>query len=362
MSAPPGYNANESMLPDAGGAIRAMQGGFLASPYTGGVTETTSLLKDVPAASAPITNYSGGGPLATNSNALPIAIASSVAAANNAAPVAPVAPIAPIAPVNAVEPVVPAEAIAVASDAVASSTASSTASNVASNVVPVVATNAAPSAVAPISSSSVSVPVKDIAPITPATNSKNTKTVATAVNVTTSSTDELEDKEKKPIKVFGKEYIVTNPSLDLEDKNWNDAMAVLGFDALPSDKQKELKNMIYEDSTCVEEDLPISTSIKCEPMRKMIAMIAEELLKQGLPNERPGTTVHVDFKPEEQVKELSTVTLGLKVAENTSDKSKEETPKEEPLKEEAPKEEKSEEKKSTGGLREKKRRTIRKRK
>jgi len=169
--------------------------------------------------------------------------------------------------------------------------------------------------------------------------------VATAITATMTADENDEEVETKVIKVFGKEYTVSNPEHDKKADMWKEVMSTLGFDALPANTQKELKEMIYEDSTCLEEDFPISTSITCDPMRKIIALIAEELLKKGLPNDHEGTTIDIEFKPDEQVKELSSITYGLPVSEEPGEQKVEPTV--EPKK---------------GGLREKKRRTVRKRK
>ena len=98
--------------------------------------------------------------------------------------------------------------------------------------------------------------------------------------------------------------------------------------------------MLYEDSKCVEDNLPISTSITCKPTRKFIFKIAEELLKKydSLSN---GTKINILFKPTEQIEELSSVKESK--PEATELKATELVVKK-------------------GGLREKKRRTIRKQK
>ena len=391
MSAPPGYNETASMLPDAGGAIRAMHGGFSASPYTGGVAETNSLIPDVRGS---ITSYSGG---AAN-NTIPVAIAST-AVSNSPAPasVAPVAPIAPIAPVEPVAPIAPVEPVAVSeSNSAVSESNSAVPAVAATSVSPAVASNSiqpvANSSVAPVSSSSVSVPVQ-ILNANPSSHEalakvaalaqyeKNTKAqnkannqanaasnvATTNENVNMNSVEQQNQNEEnddnmKTIIVYGKEYSVPNPLDRKKNDNWDKLMTILGLDVLSEDDQQEFKEMIYEDSSCIEQDLPISTSIKCEPTRKFIFKVATKLLNTSAFNSS-GTKVEVIFDPDKQVEQLSVKNIGVLSESEPTPESKDATSDVVKPVEEKPVEGKPVEGKSTsGGLRGKKRRTVRKQK
>ena len=244
MSAPPGYNPSSTMLPETGGAIRAMQGGFSASPYTGGVTETNSLIKDVSSAIAPISSYSGGA-----ANAIPIAIASTVANTNSVImpPVASsvVAPIsAPIA--TPVEPI----AVSIAEAASAAPQSSSSVS------VPIEILNANPSAKVAIATvaalaqnnanansniqSNANSNIQSINGIAGENvgrmknvevdlNSEKSQKIVnnsankiiTAISIVAANSEKDKDVETKKIIVYGKEYNVPNP-LDRKknEDNW----------------------------------------------------------------------------------------------------------------------------------------------
>lgn len=395
MSAPPGYDAGASMLPESGGAIRAMQGGFSASPYTGGITEQNSLIPDVPAT---IKNYSGGangnsnqvaavGVVAANNAAVnnaavnsgPVNSAPNGVAANNSVSPNMAAVAANAEPISSSSIPVPVEDIVesppVSNNEMIAAIGTVASSNLTNNTLSTTPTNGSnvgnmnnvngnnnSNIRSNVSTTGTNVAnMSNVNIVEPTINQNRNKkkeisnNVAAAVISTISTLSEEEADETKTITVFGKEYIVSHPSSQKKDETWDTIMKALGFDVLPSDKQQKLKMMLYEDSTCVEEDLPISTSITCEPMREIIAMISEELLKKGLPDKK-GTPISIIFDPEEQVKAISVE--GVKIT-NLSD-AKTEPPVEESSSVEIPKKEDAETVK--GGLREKKRRTIRKRK
>jgi hypothetical protein len=333
MSAPPGYNETASMLPDGGGTIRAMHGGFSASPYSGGVTSMTSLLPEVGERNAPILSHHGGAPTGAAdppaSVILPIAIAATSAAA--AAPI--VAPVARVAP-----PVASAAPDAAPVAPVAASVAAPVAASVAAPVAASVPAVDAPVAVSSSTSSSMiasstSVPVT-AADLKPSDDEMYGSDIGNAGNNAADMKNVDEEIETKPITIYGKEYIVGPPSICV--KNWDKLMADIGLDVLSPDDQKEFKDMIYNKPACIEEDLLISSHIKCEPMRKFIFKLATKLL--DIPNSSCSGNKHtIIFDPEKHVEKLSVRNISV-LSE----------PKEgAPVK---------------GGLRQKKRRTIRKKK
>ena len=297
MSAPPGYNETASMLPDGGGAIRAMQGGFSASPYSGGVSETNSLIKDVSPAVAPISSYSGG-----NGNAaIPIAIATtSVASPIVAAPAA--------KPVSSTSSSAEVQEVALATTLVAA------APSVAPSVAPLPAASAAASAAASPEDLLFNNNAYDSVAVFAASdlfNANATTALATLGSIArkTNSTpiiksvEEGKDAETKTITVYGKSYTVgTNTST----KDWNTLMENLGLDALSADDQKEFKEMIYDDPACVEEDLSVGASIKCRATRKFIFKVSKKLLDIPASN---GKKVEVIFDPDKQVETLSVQTI-----------------------------------------------------
>ena len=334
MSAPPGYNETASMLPDAGGAIRAMQGGFSASPYTGGVTAENSLLPKVPEAVAPITNYSGGAA----PEAVPVAVASTFVRDSNAVPAAviPNAVVPNTVPNVPVAASVPAASVSAAPVAAAPvSTASVAAAPQSSTNVPLIVQglNSNPTSQAAIGvvatlaasashNSSDSNPNSIVADAGNNIGIMNNVEEDEAVNGEAvngkgangegangeKAKSEENDEDTKSIKVYGKEYKLTPPNMP--NKAWNELMTNLGLDALSAEDQQEFKDMIYEDSTCIEKDLPISTSIKCEATRKFIFKVAEKLLDTPALNSS-GTKIEIKFDPEKQVESLSIKNIGV---------------------------------------------------
>jgi hypothetical protein len=313
-----------------------MQGGFSASPYTGGVSETNSLIKEVSPAAAPISNYSGG---AVDNGMIPAAIASIAANANPAAEAA----VAPVAPVPAAEAAVePVEQLPVAP--VEQVLAAQVAQVPAVAYVPPQLSSSAPMEILN-SNPSANVAIATVASLLN-NNSKKIKVAISAVAVNDEKKEEKSDNtERKAITIYGKEYIVPNPKNRKKSTNWDALMAALGFDVLSEMEQQEFKEMIYEMPTCIEEDLPISTSIDCEATRKFIFKVAKKLLEFPSSNSS-GKTIVVPFNSEKQLEHVSMKSFEL--VGNQQGGSDEI-------------EEKQSEKKR-GGLRGKKRRTIRKQK
>ena len=338
MSAPPGYNESASMIPDIGGTIRAMHGGFSASPYTGGVTAENSLLPKVSEVVAPITNYSGGAvhdvAVATTflRNSLePLATTAALPPASAALP--------PASIINSPEP---------------TSSASSASQPVATTSLQPSTSQVSQVSTGPLSSSDATLIVNDltsnpsaqaaigtIATIAASANNGNNGNNARS-NIANTGNDvgkesnlieevenekKDEEEETKTIKVYGKEYKVTEPHK--QNKGWNSLMAILGLDTLPEEDQQEFKDMIYKDSTCIEKDLPISTSIKCEATRKFIFKVAEKLLDTPQLNSN-GTKIEIKFDPEKQVESLSVTNIGI-LSETGSEKGKLEKSSQEPV-------------------------------
>lgn len=224
MSAPPGHDVGASMLPSTGGTIHAMSGGSMTSPYTGGVTATSSLL---PVGSGDIAQYKGGS-------------------------------------IGGEDPTT-------------GSTTGPSAGPTAADLIPT-ANETKPFVIAAVAAMSVSI-AKD---------------------------EELGEPGTKLIKVYGKKYYVTDPEKDkTNNKGWNELLSMLHFDMFKDEKLQKIKQMIYDQPTCLENDLPISSAIKCAPMREIIQMIAIELLRSGYMNNASGHTIHIEFDPKKQVKALS---------------------------------------------------------
>jgi hypothetical protein len=152
----------------------------------------------------------------------------------------------------------------------------------------------------------------------------------------------VDEEPGKSIKIYGKEYIVGPPSTSFKKWSkpiWDKLMSDIGLDVLSPEDQEEFKIMIYDEPTCIEEDLLISSHIKCEPMRKFIFKLATKLL--DIPDSNCSGKKHtIIFDPDKHVEKLSVKNISV------LSEPKEGAPSL-PLK---------------GGLRQKKRRTIRKQK
>jgi hypothetical protein len=318
MSAPPGYNESASMLPAGGGMIRAMQGGFSTSPYSGGVTELNSLLPAVRESNAPILSHHGGD----GTSASPAASSEAMAAVAVAAPSA-----ASSAAPAAASSTAPAAALSAEPSAALSaepSAASSAAPSAALSAVPVQNSDnsyqvaAVAATAAHKLSSSVPIPVNELSNNNSVHNDNSTRG-NTDENVNMSSvnenstnqnkkgtkkkneTENEDETEKKMITLYGKEYEVGPP---VDDEKWNKLMANIGLDGLPKDRQNKFREMIYEDPSCIEDDRAISASIKCEQTRNFIYEVAKELLNMPASNSS-GKKIEITFKNENQVQKLS---------------------------------------------------------
>ena len=355
MSAPSGYNADASMLPSTSGTIHAMSGGSMTSPYSGGISADTSLLRAPPASPGDITNYRGGGPL--NNAAVAIAATNATAAttsATTAATTAATTSAVPIATTSAMTSTIP---VATTSD-IASSANGSIPANGSRPIIPVphilsddalaavaIATSAATSAVtSPIASSSIpesdlieqipsnsvsAMPSATISPVSATTSQPESSAITSATDpfaiaaVAAVSikkvTDESDESDKsdvinesnmeergalKTIIVYGKKYDVADPDADDND-GWKKLLKKLRFDVFRGDKKKKIKRMIYDQPTCLEHDLPISSLITCDPMRNIIRMISLELLHSGYMDDSSKSKVNITFDPEKQIKALS---------------------------------------------------------
>ena len=324
-SPPPGYSDAASMIPSAGGTIHAMQGGGSSdSPYSPNVDPMrNSVLGDYPAT---IAAYKGGA----ENNATRVAIASAVANGASAAPsVAPSA--APsVAPI-AVPMAVPVAVATMAAQPASSGPISS--SSVDSMLEPIAVSVAAASALKPAlkpaanaldpalkpiavsvaalkqaaaanSLSAEQAESVDILTGNPTARAAIAAVSALAISNLKNSSILDDDVEEKPIKIYGKDYNLPDPAIDKKSEKWSDIMQVTGLDALSEADQKEFKMMIYEEPTCIEEDLLIGTSIKCRAMRKLIYKISMKLLTS--PFSVPSG-IELTFHNEANVKHLSNV-------------------------------------------------------
>lgn len=120
---------------------------------------------------------------------------------------------------------------------------------------------------------------------------------------------------KKLIKIYGKDYNLPDPAIHEKSKTWDEVMVATGLDALSNQDQKEFKIMIYEEPTCIEEDLQIGTSIKCKTMRKLIFKIAMKLLNS--PFSVPSG-IELTFREDANIKHLS----GIKRLKNIGNAAK----------------------------------------
>jgi len=339
MSAPSGYNADASMLPSTSGTIHAMSGGSMTSPYSGGISADTSLLRAPPASPGDITNYRGGGPL--NNAAVAIAATNATAAttsATTAATTAATTSAVPIATTSAMTSTIP---VATTSD-IASSANGSIPANGSRPIIPVphilsddalaavaIATSAATSAVtSPIASSSIpesdlieqipsnsvsAMPSATISPVSATTSQPESSAITSATDpfaiaavaaVSIKKVTDESDESLKTIIVYGKKYDVADPDADDND-GWKKLLKKLRFDVFRGDKKKKIKRMIYDQPTCLEHDLPISSLITCDPMRNIIRMISLELLHSGYMDDSSKSKVNITFDPEKQIKALS---------------------------------------------------------
>ena len=375
MSAPPGHDIGASMLPAIGGTIHAMRGGSMTSPYTGGVTAATSMLDAPPPSAVHIAGYKGGS---LNNVGVAVAVAASANANAAASAQASEASAQPSAdPVEKSEASVQqSEASVQQSEASAQPSVQQSEASAAASAQPSAQSSAAsaqPPAASienPDPSSELPVIASDLIP-SDKTNPFAIAAVA-AVSASISSKDETDElnetdetdetDESKSITVYGKKYNITNPEkYKTNNEGWNKLLSMLHFDIFDEDKQQKIKQMIYDQPTCLEEDLPISSAVKCAPMREIIQMIAIELLRKGYMNDSSGRTVHIEFDPEKQVKSLSETKFQMMI--NPSELSASSDP-EAPSQSEAPSQpEAPSEPISKGGkVRDRKRRIIRKHK
>ena len=366
MSAPLGYNANASMLPSMSGTIHPMSGGS-QSPYPEGTSAYSSLL---PASPGPIVPFRGG---VQNANAAAIAVAASAAAALSDPPAAPLpaaplpadAPAAaslPVAPLSAPMPSAVASNEAAAAIAVAASLPAAASlpvaplpslpaplsapmpSTVASNEAAAAIAVAASAASSASAASIIHDPVQPIVP--PASKeaaiaivaseakakeaearntvqvSRDTNPFAIAAVAAVSIKNKLDKSrdnemneidETKEIIVYGKKYHVTNPY----DEGWTALLEMLHFNVFDDATTQTIKEMIYDQPKCVEDNLPISSLIRCIPMRKIIQMIAYELLLSGKMDES-SYSIHINFDDEKQAKAISTTKMELPIASPTA--------------------------------------------
>ena len=374
MSAPLGYNANASMLPSMSGTIHPMSGGS-QSPYPEGTSAYSSLL---PASPGPIVPFRGG---VQNANAAAIAVAASAAAALSDPPAAPLpaaplpadAPAAaslPVAPLSAPMPSAVASNEAAAAIAVAASLPAAASlpvaplpslpaplsapmpSTVASNEAAAAIAVAASAASSASAASIIHDPVQPIVP--PASKeaaiaivaseakakeaearntvqvSRDTNPFAIAAVAAVSIKNKLDKSrdnemneidETKEIIVYGKKYHVTNPYdeqyKNVDNEGWTALLEMLHFNVFDDATTQTIKEMIYDQPKCVEDNLPISSLIRCIPMRKIIQMIAYELLLSGKMDES-SYSIHINFDDEKQAKAISTTKMELPIASPTA--------------------------------------------
>ena len=341
MSAPLGYNANASMLPSMSGTIHPMSGGS-QSPYPEGTSAYSSLL---PASPGPIVPFRGG---VQNANAAAIAVAASAAALSDPPLSEPAAPL-PAAPAPALNPpVAPAPAApllaaplpslpalpapmpsvvasneAAAAIAVAASAASSAS---AASIIPDPIQQASEeAAIAIVASKAKEAEARNIVQVSRDTNPFAIAAVA-AVSIKNkldkSRDNEMNEiDETKEIIVYGKKYHVTNPYdeqyKNVDNEGWTALLDMLHFNVFDDATTQTIKEMIYDQPKCVEDNLPISSLIKCIPMRKIIQMIAYELLLSGKMDES-SYSIHINFDDEKQAKAISTTKMELPIASPTA--------------------------------------------
>jgi len=68
--------------------------------------------------------------------------------------------------------------------------------------------------------------------------------------------------------------------------------------------KEKIKKMIYDESTCLENDFPVSSLMTCAPIRFIIHNILMELLRSGKTYDSMSK-VNINFKPKTHVEELS---------------------------------------------------------
>jgi hypothetical protein len=229
------------MLPAVGGTINAMSGGSMSSPYTGDDTAATSMLRSLPPSAAPIAEYKGGAWVEPS-------------------------------------PAHVAVAAAIASDL----------------IDPLSKNDAAPVAVA-------------ISAAKP-TLSKTDPFITAAIAVSSRLADVNEikpetDKNVKTIIVHGIKYEVTDPTKE-DNVGWTTLLKKLHFDVFKGKTKIKIKEMIYNQPTCLENDLPISSLITCAPIRRIIQTILIALLRSGKINDS-RSEVKMIFNPATDAKALS---------------------------------------------------------
>ena len=94
-----------------------------------------------------------------------------------------------------------------------------------------------------------------------------------------------------------------NPTPE-DNKGWTTLLATLRFDGLEKPIKDEIKQMIYDESTCLENDFPVTSLMTCAPIRFIIHNILMELLRSGKTYDSMSQ-VTMKFKPKKYVEELS---------------------------------------------------------
>ena len=349
MSAPPGYNGGATMLPLTGGTIHAMSGGSMSSPYTGSDSYDTSLLRAVPPSAAPIAEYKGGGGIYARGGAPPggqsvnnlnaqqpregynnnngsspegdgidqngglraapasmsntassaaVAINAASNAASNAVPAPVPAPApAPALLVSALSSPENAARAAVATGVVASDLIDSNdLSDPNSLPSPENAARVAVAISAMPHSSSSSTIANETDPFTMAA-------IAVAASADTNGTVPKSDKKMKTITVYGINYDVTDPAAD-DNEGWKKLLAKLRLDRLKDKRKIKIKKMIYDEPSCLEKDLPVTSLMTCAPIRFIIENVLIELLHRGKMDDSKSE-LKVIFDPQKDVEALS---------------------------------------------------------